>query len=112
MIDNSVIDAPGSTPDIYPFSEDMSNLENKALMLRSWLHSNSELFSKDYRIIINEILSFYKSKALTSGTTLAILWHYSGTKEAKSGAIRFTQLASSTLNLTKIDVTQCQHCNG
>ena len=56
--------------------------------MRYWLHSNKELFSKVYRIIIIEIHSYYKTKALSSGI-----------KVAKSGAISFTQLAGSALNL-------------
>ena len=56
--------------------------------MRYWLHSNKELFSKVYRIIIKEIHSYYKTKALASGI-----------KDPKSGAISFTQLAGSALNL-------------
>ena len=56
--------------------------------MRYWLHSNKELFSKVYRIIIKEIHSYYKTKALSSGI-----------KDPKSGAISFTQLAGSALNL-------------
>ena len=56
--------------------------------MRYWLHSNKELFSKVYRIIIKEIHSYYKTKALASGI-----------KDPKSGAVSFTQLAGSALNL-------------
>ena len=56
--------------------------------MRYWLHSNKELFSKVYRIIIKEIHSYYKTKTLAAGI-----------KGPKSGAVSFTQLAGSALNL-------------
>ncbi|MEI8028016.1 MAG: hypothetical protein WCI18_16820 [Pseudomonadota bacterium] len=56
--------------------------------MRYWLHSNKELFSKVYRIIIKEIHGYYKTKDLGSGI-----------KDPKSGAISFSQLAGSALNL-------------
>ena len=56
--------------------------------MRYWLHSNKVLFTKVYRIIIKEIHDYYKTKALTVGI-----------KDPKPGAISFTQLAGSALNL-------------
>jgi hypothetical protein len=56
--------------------------------MRYWLHSNKDLFAKVYRIIIQEIHSYYKTKALASGI-----------KDPRPGAISFTQLAGSALNL-------------
>jgi hypothetical protein len=56
--------------------------------LRYWLHSNKVLFAKVYRIIINEIHGYYKTKSLASGI-----------KDPRPGAISFTQLAGSALNL-------------
>jgi hypothetical protein len=56
--------------------------------MRYWLHSNKVLFAKVYRIIINEIHGYYKIKALASGI-----------KDPRPGAISFTQLAGSALNL-------------
>ena len=56
--------------------------------MRYWLHSNKKLFAKVYRIIIREIHRHYKTKALARGL-----------KDPKPGAISFTQLAGSALNL-------------
>ena len=56
--------------------------------MRYWLHSNKALFAKVYRIIIKEIHDYYKTKALTVGI-----------KDPRPGAISFTQLAGSALNL-------------
>jgi len=56
--------------------------------MRYGLHSNREMFSKVYRIIIKEIHSYYKIKAPAAGI-----------KDAKSGAISFTKIAASALNL-------------
>ena len=56
--------------------------------MRYWLHSNKVLFAKVYRIIIQEIHGYYKTKALASGI-----------KDPRPGAISFTQLAGSALNL-------------
>ena len=39
--------------------------------MRYWLHSNQELFAKVYRIIIKEIHSYYKTKALIVSTVKA-----------------------------------------
>ena len=55
--------------------------------MRYWLHSNKVLFAKVYRIIIKEIHSYYKTKALSVGI-----------KDPRPGAISFTQLAGSALN--------------
>ena len=56
--------------------------------MRYWLHSNKKLFAKVYRIIIKEIHRYYKTKALAKDI-----------KDPKPGAISFTQLAGSALNL-------------
>ena len=56
--------------------------------MRYWLHSNKVLFAKVYRIIIKEIHDYYKIKATASGI-----------KDPRPGAISFTQLAGSALNL-------------
>ena len=56
--------------------------------MRYWLHSYKVLFAKVYRIIINEIRGYYKTKALASGI-----------KDPRPGAISFNQLAGSALNL-------------
>ena len=56
--------------------------------MRYWLHSNKKLFAKVYRIIIKEIHRYYKTKALAQDI-----------KDPKPGAISFTQLAGSALNL-------------
>jgi hypothetical protein len=53
-----------------------------------WLHSNKALFAKVYRIMIKKIHDYYKIKATASGI-----------KDPRPGAISFTQLAGSALNL-------------
>jgi hypothetical protein len=54
-----------------------------------WLHSNKALFAKVYRIMIKKIHDYYKIKATASGI-----------KDPRPGAISFTRLAGSALNLS------------
>ena len=56
--------------------------------MRYWLHSSKDLFAKVYRIIINGIHGYYKTKDSASGIN-----------DPRPGAISFTQLAGSALNL-------------